>query len=68
MGIVDRATDLELMREVAIKVLPYTSSSPDARQRLLREARAAAALNHPHIISVHDVGESDALPFLVMGW
>ena len=66
MGIVYRATDLELMREVAIKVLPNTSSSPDARQRLLREARAAAALNHPHIISVHDVGESEGLPFLVM--
>ena len=66
MGIVYRATDLELMREVAIKVLPHTSSSPDARQRLLREARAAAALNHPHIISVHDVGESEGLPFFVM--
>jgi len=66
MGIVYRATDLELMREVAIKVLPHTSSSPDARQRLLREARAAAALNHPHIISVHDVGESEGQPFFVM--
>jgi len=66
MGIVYRATDLELMREVAIKVLPHTSSSPDARQRLLREARAAAALNHHHIISVHDIGESEGLPFFVM--
>ena len=42
MGIVFRATDLQLQREVAIKVLPSASSSPDARQRLLREARAAA--------------------------
>jgi tetratricopeptide (TPR) repeat protein/predicted Ser/Thr protein kinase len=66
MGIVYRATDLELRREVAVKVLPNTSSSPDARQRLLREARAAAALNHPHIVSVHDVGETDGLPFFVM--
>ncbi len=66
MGIVYRATDLELMREVAIKVLPHTSSSPDARERLLREARAAAALNHPHIISVHDVGEAEGMPFFVM--
>lgn len=66
MGIVYRATDLELMREVAVKVLPGTLSSPDARQRLMREARAAASLNHPHIISVHDVGEAEGLPFLVM--
>jgi tetratricopeptide (TPR) repeat protein len=66
MGIVYRAMDLELMREVAVKVLPDTSSSPDARQRLIREARAAAALNHPHIISVHDVGEFNGTPFFVM--
>lgn len=66
MGIVYRATDLELHREVAVKVLPDASSSADARQRLLREARAAAALNHPHIISVHDVGETNGTPFFVM--
>jgi len=66
MGIVFRATDLQLQREVAIKVLPSASSSPDARQRLLREARAAAALNHPHIVSVHDVGETNGMPFFVM--
>ena len=66
MGIVYRATDLELMREVAVKVLPDTTSSPDARQRLIREARAAASLNHPHIISVHDVGEAEGMPFFVM--
>lgn len=66
MGIVYRATDLELKREVAVKILPETASSADARQRLIREARAAAALNHPHIISVHDVGEVDGIPFFVM--
>jgi len=66
MGIVYRATDLELMREVAVKVLPETTSSSDARQRLMREARAAASLNHPHIISVHDVGEAEGMPFFVM--
>jgi tetratricopeptide (TPR) repeat protein len=65
MGVVYRATDLELMREVAVKVVPETASS-DARQRLLREARAAAALNHPHIVSVHDVGEEQGVPFFVM--
>lgn len=66
MGIVYRATDLELMREVAVKVLPETTSSSDARQRLIREARAAASLNHPNIISVHDVGEAEGMPFFVM--
>src|SRR6185436_12886853 len=66
MGIVYRATDLELHREVAVKVLPTATSSTDARQRLMREARAAAALNHPHIISVHDVGEANGAPFFVM--
>ena len=45
MGIVYRATDLELMREVAVKVLSASASTSDARQRLIREARAAAALN-----------------------
>src|SRR6266550_9533652 len=66
MGIVYRATDLELHREVAVKVLPDATSSVEARRRLLREARAAAALNHPHIISVHDVGEANGMPFFVM--
>ncbi len=66
MGIVYRATDLELMREVAVKLLPEAASSSEARQRLLREARAAAALNHPHIVSVHDVGEAGGMPFFVM--
>ena len=66
MGIVYRATDLELHREVAVKVLSASASTSDARQRLIREARAAAALNHPHIVAVHDVGEAGGQPFLVM--
>src|SRR5262245_26479634 len=65
MGVVYRATDLELMREVAVKVAPEAGST-DARQRLIREARAAAALNHPHIVSVHDVGEEQGITFFVM--
>src|SRR5215813_7511263 len=65
MGVVFRATDIELKREVAVKILSQ-AASPEARQRLMREARAAAALNHPHIISVYDVGESDSTPFFVM--
>jgi tetratricopeptide (TPR) repeat protein len=66
MGTVFRATDLELLREVAVKVLSATSQNPDARERLIREARAAAALNHPHIVTIHDVGEVSGFPFLVM--
>lgn len=65
MGVVYRATDLELHRPVAVKVISENSSA-EARARLIREARAAAALNHPHIVSVHDVGEANGLPFFVM--
>lgn len=64
MGTVYRATDLELQREVAVKVLSGQTS--EGRERLIREARAAAALNHPHIVTIHDVGEAGGLPFLVM--
>ena len=65
MGVVYRATDLELRREVAVKVISEDSSA-DSRQRFIREARAAAALNHPNIISVYDVGEENGTPFFVM--
>ena len=66
MGTVYRATDLELQREVAVKVLSGSGQTTDGRERLIREARAAAALNHPHIVTIHDVGEAGGLPFLVM--
>ena len=64
MGIVYRATDLDLKRQVAVKLLPDRVSSPDARERFIREARAAAALNHPNIVAVHDVGEDQGVPVL----
>src|SRR4029077_8951885 len=65
MGIVYWATDLELMGEVAVQGWSDAASARDS-ERLIREARAAAALNHPHIISVHDVGEASGRPFFVM--
>ena len=66
MGVVFRATDLELEREVAVKVLPETVTDPQARERLLGEARAAAALNHPHVVSVYDVGEDQGTAYFIM--
>jgi tetratricopeptide (TPR) repeat protein len=65
MGVVFRATDLELAREVAVKIMSGARAS-DAHERFIREARAAASLNHPHIVSVHDVWEHEGIPFFVM--
>ncbi len=68
MGIVFRARDPKLNRVVAIKVLaPELAAHPSARLRFLREARAAAAVNHPHVVTIHAVEEgTSTLPFLVM--
>jgi serine/threonine protein kinase len=66
MGEVYRARDTRLGREVAIKVIPATfSTDTDRLQRFEQEARAAAALNHPNILSVHDVGSHAGAPFIV---
>ena len=67
MGEVYRARDEQLDREVAVKVLPASSfDDPTARARLVREARAAAALNHPNICTVFEVGESDGRAYIAM--
>jgi len=67
MGEVYRARDTKLGREVAIKVLPATfTADPERRARFDREARALAALNHPHIAVIYGVEEGDGLPGLVL--
>ena len=65
MGAVYRATDTRLRRDVAIKLLNQASGAGDAA-RLLREARLAATLNHPHVCTIHEVGEVDGTPFMAM--
>ena len=66
MGEVWRARDTELGREVAVKVLPAeVADSPDRRKRFEREARATAGLNHPNLLTVHDVGIENDRPYLV---
>jgi DNA-binding SARP family transcriptional activator len=66
MSVVYRGHDTLLDRDVAVKVLRDTGLGEKARARLLREACAAATLNHPNIVSVFDAGESDGSPFIVM--
>ncbi len=66
MGRVYRAWDPDLSREVALKVLPVAFvTDPERVARFEQEARAAAALNHPNILAVHDIGTTDGAPYLV---
>ena len=67
MGEVYRARDTRLDRIVAIKVLaPALSGDPEFRARFDREARAVAALSHPSISTIYDVGRHDGIDFIVM--
>ncbi len=67
MGVVYEATDTRLDRHVALKVLPpELTQDPERSARFQQEARLAAALNHPNIATVHDVGEQDGVTFIVM--
>jgi serine/threonine protein kinase/tetratricopeptide (TPR) repeat protein len=67
MGVVYRAGDLSLQRDAALKVLPtQAAADPDARKRLVNEARAASRLNHPNIATIYEVGEGDGSPFIAM--
>jgi len=67
MGEVYRAKDLKLGRDVAIKVLPAGfASDPERLLRFEQEARAASALNHPNIITIHDIGQHEGIPYIAM--
>src|SRR5687767_2448219 len=67
MGLVYRAVDTRLNRPVAIKCLrPDAVMSQDRRKRLTQEAKAASALNHPHIITIYDVGRDGEIDFIAM--
>ena len=66
MGEVYRARDTRLGRDVAIKVLPEAlANDADRLRRFEQEARTIAALNHPNILGIHDIGAHDGAPFLV---
>jgi tRNA A-37 threonylcarbamoyl transferase component Bud32/dienelactone hydrolase len=67
MGVVYKAEDIKLKRRVALKFLPpHLMDSPELKERFLIEAQAAAALSHPNICVIHEVGESEERPYIAM--
>jgi serine/threonine-protein kinase len=66
MGVVYQAHDTLLDRDVAVKLLSQSGLGTEGRERMLREAQAIAKLNHPNIVQVHDAGQLDGTPYIVM--
>ena len=67
MGVVYKAEDLDLKRTVALKFLPpHALDSEERKKRFLREAQAAASLNHPHICTIYEINQTADVPFIVM--
>lgn len=66
MGVVYRARDVQLRRDVALKLFGDSASSPSSWQRFLREAQFLASINHPHVLQIYHIGEFRELPYFAM--